>query len=385
MMMMGIHFMGDVPFHDVFIHTRVLDEKGTKMSKTKGNVVDPLELIDEYGADALRFAVSIAAGQGRDIRMGASRVEVARNFATKLWNAARFCEMNACTRDAAFAPERCAQTINRWILHEARTAAAEVTANIETYRFNDAAGAVYQFVWSVFCDWYLEFIKPIFAGSDEAAKAETRACTAFVLDQILRLLHPFMPFITEELWARTGESGPARESLLIVAAWPSLDRLASPAAKAELQWVIDLVSGIRSVRAEMNVPAAAKTPLVIKGAVPDTAARLRTHRGLIETLARVSNIEASDDVPKGSAQFVIGEAVAALPLGEVIDFAKERARLEKELKKAEDEIARFDAKLNNADFVKRAPEEVIEEQREKRADAAALTGRLKEALNRLSG
>jgi len=384
MMMMGIHFMKDVPFHDVFIHTRVLDEKGTKMSKTKGNVVDPVELIDEFGADALRFALAVAAGQGRDIRLGKSRVETSRNFATKLWNAARFCEMNGCARSADFAPEKCTATVNRWILDEARATAAEVTQGLETYRFNEAAGHAYQFVWSLFCDWYLEFIKPILLGDDEKLKGETRACAAFVLDQILKLLHPFMPFITEELWARTGERGPKRESLLIVADWPELDRLAAPDAKIEMQWVIDLVSGVRSVRAEMNVPPGAHMPLVLKGANAETQARLGRHRDVIQTLARLSGIETGDAIPKGSAQFVIGEAVAAIPLGDVIDFAKERARLEKELKKTEDEIARFDSKLNNEAFVARAPEDVIEEQREKRAEAAALAARLKEAVARLA-
>jgi valyl-tRNA synthetase len=385
MMMMGIHFMKDVPFHDVVIHTRVLDEKGTKMSKTKGNVVDPVELIDEFGADALRFALAIAAGQGRDIRLGKSRVETSRNFTTKLWNAARFCEMNGCARTTDFAPEKCAATVNRWILDEARATAAEVTQGLETYRFNEAAGHAYQFVWSLFCDWYLEFIKPILLGDDEKLKGETRACAAFVLDQILKLLHPFMPFITEELWARTGERGPKRESLLIVADWPALDqKLVAPEASEEMEWVINLVSGVRSVRAEMNVPPAAHMPLVLKGANAETQARLGRHRDVIQTLARLSGIETGNAIPKGSAQFVIGEAVAAIPLGDVIDFAKERARLEKELKKTEDEIARFDSKLNNEAFVARAPEDVIEEQREKRAEAAALAARLKEAVARLA-
>ena len=385
MMMMGLHFMKEVPFHDVVIHTRVLDEKGTKMSKTKGNVVDPVELIDEFGADALRFALAIAAGQGRDIRLGKSRVETSRNFTTKLWNAARFCEMNGCARTTDFAPEKCAATVNRWILDEARATAAEVTQGLETYRFNEAAGHAYQFVWSLFCDWYLEFIKPILLGDDEKLKGETRACAAFVLDQILKLLHPFMPFITEELWARTGERGPKRESLLIVADWPALDqKLVAPEASEEMEWVINLVSGVRSVRAEMNVPPAAHMPLVLKGANAETQARLGRHRDVIQTLARLSGIETGNAIPKGSAQFVIGEAVAAIPLGDVIDFAKERARLEKELKKTEDEIARFDSKLNNDAFVARAPEEVIEEQREKRAEAAALAARLKEAVARLA-
>ena len=385
MMMMGLHFMDEVPFHTVFIHTRVLDEKGQKMSKTKGNVVDPLTLIDEYGADALRFTLALAAGQGRDMRIGASRVETNRNFATKLWNAARFCEMNECVTVAGFDPSKVALSVNKWIVQEIDYTARQV-ANLLSpeLRFNDAANEVYHFVWDRFCDWYLEFAKPIFNGSDEAAKAETRATAAFVRDQILKVLHPFMPFITEELWARTAEHAPPRESLLIEARWPEIAVPAdADAATSEMDWVIDLVSGIRSIRAEMNVPPSAKIALVLKDANAETEARLDAHRDVIQTLARLSSARTDAQLPSGSAQFVIGEAVAALPLGDVIDFDKERARLQKELKKAEGEIARFDAKLANEQFISRAPEEVLTEQREKRAEAAALAVRLGEAIKRL--
>ncbi len=386
MMMMGIHLMKDVPFHRVFIHTRVLDEKGVKMSKTKGNVVDPLELIDQFGADALRFTLALAAGQGRDMRIGPSRVEVNRNFATKLWNAARFCEMNECVTQPGFDPAAVTQTVNQWIVAETARAAAEVTKSLEDLRFNEAAGMAYRFVWDVFCDWYLEFAKPIFSGSDQAAKKETRATAAWVRDSILALLHPFMPFITEELWARTAEGAEPRGTLLIEGEWL---RVSTPqraeAASEEMHWVIDLVKGVRSVRSEMNVPASAKIALVLKDANAQTRDRLESHRDVIMTLARLASCHTADTIPEGSAQFVIGEAVAALPLGDVIDFAKERARLEKELQKTEAEIARFDAKLNNADFVARAPEEVIDEQKEKRGEAQALAARLKEAVGRLAG
>jgi valyl-tRNA synthetase len=384
MMMMGLHFMDEVPFHTVFIHTRVLDEKGTKMSKTKGNVVDPLDLVDEYGADALRFTLALAAGHGRDMRIGPSRVEANRNFATKLWNATRFCGMNECVTVAGFDPATVALTLNKWIVGETRAAAAAVTQGLEALRFNEASGAAYHFVWDVFCDWYLEFAKPVFNGTDEAVKAETRATTAWVRDQILALLHPFMPFITEELWARTAEHATPRTTLLIEAPWPSLWSVPEDkSAHDEMQWVIDLISGVRSIRSEMNVPPSAKIALVLKDASAETAARLERHRDVIQTLARLSSVRTDAQLPDGSAQFVIGEAVAALPLGDVIDFAKERARLEKELKKAEAEIARFDAKLANEQFISRAPEEVLTEQREKRADAAALAARLGEAIKRL--
>ncbi len=384
MMMMGIHFMKDVPFREVFIHNRVLDERGQKMSKTKGNVVDPLDIIDEYGADALRFALSIAAGQGRDIRLGLSRVETCRNFGTKLWNAARFCEMNECVRKRDFPPKSVAMTVNKWIVAETARTAAEVTAALTSYRFNEAAGAVYRFIWDVFCDWYLEFIKPVLNGDDDAEKRETRDTAAWVLDRILQLLHPFMPFITEELWARLAEHAVPRRSLLMLSPWPDLSDLpANAEARAEMEWLIGLVSGVRSVRAEMNVPPSAKIALILKDADKKTVARLKRHHDVAMTLARLSSARASRDIPKGSVQFVLGEAVAALPLGDVIDFDKERARLAKDLKKCEDEIARFDAKLANAAFVAKAPEEVIEEQKEKRADAQSLAARLQEALKRL--
>jgi valyl-tRNA synthetase len=382
MMMMGIHFMKDVPFKTVFIHTRVLDEKGVKMSKTKGNVVDPLTLIDQYGADALRFTLALAAGQGRDMRIGPSRVETNRNFTTKLWNAARFCEMNGCVTDPNFDPAKTTQTVNRWIAAEAKDVAAATSAHIEALRFNDAANGLYQFVWSVYCDWYLELIKPVLNGSDETAKAETRATAAWVRDQIVMLLHPFMPFITEELWALTAPS--PRASMLIEAPWPELANVPdNKPARDEMRWVVDLVSGVRSIRAEMNVPPAAKIQLALKTTEAETRARLDRNRDSILTLARLETADISDSVPKGSAQFVVGDAVAALPLGDVIDFAKERTRLEKELQKAESEIARVDAKLNNPDFVSRAPEDVIDEQKEKRAESEALASRLKEAVARL--
>ena len=384
MMMMGLHFMGEVPFHHVFIHNRVLDERGQKMSKTKGNVVDPLDIIAEYGADALRFALAIAAGQGKDIRLGLSRVETCRNFGTKLWNAARFCEMNECVRRDDFMPGNAKATVNRWILSETARVTEDVTRGIETYRFNDAANAVYHFIYDVFCDWYLEFIKPVLNGNDEVAKAETRATAAFVRDQIFALLHPFMPFITEELWARTAEHARPRAAFLMLSPWPDAASLPSDeAARAEMEWLIALISGVRSVRSEMNVPPAARIELLLKGASAETLERLSRHHGVVLSLARLSSARETEKISSGSVQFLVGEAVAALPLGEVIDIAKERARLEKDVKKAEDEIARFDAKLSNQAFVAKAPEEVIEEQKERRAEAAAVVTRLTEALARL--
>ncbi len=249
MMMMGLHFMDEVPFADVYIHALVRDEKGAKMSKSKGNVIDPLGLIEEYGADALRFTLAAMAAQGRDIKLSTQRVEGYRNFATKLWNAARFAEINGCTASATFDPRAVHVTLNQWIVSEAAKAIADVTAAIQAYRFNDAANAAYRFVWNIFCDWYLELAKPLLQGADAAAKAETQATTAFILDQAVKLLHPFMPFITEELWANA-----PRDGVLALASWPSLDGLSFPAAEVEIGFVVELISEIRSVRSEMNVP-----------------------------------------------------------------------------------------------------------------------------------
>ena len=385
MMMMGLHFMQEVPFHTVYIHALVRDEKGQKMSKTKGNVVDPLELIDAYGADALRFTMAALAAQGRDVKIATSRVEGYRNFGTKLWNAARFCEMNECVRVEGFDPAKLTQTVNKWIAGEAARAAAEITEALETYRFNDAAGAAYRFVWNVFCDWYLEFAKPLLMGSDEAAKVETRATAAWTLDQILLMLHPFMPFITEELWQRTAEQGPKRETMLIKAQWPNLSGLGDAASDAEMGWVIRFISEVRSVRAEMNVPAGAKLALLIKDASAESLARLERHRDLIQRLARLESTEVATSIPGGALQLVLDEATLILPLKGVIDVAAETARLNKEVGKLSDEVKKIDAKLGNAKFLAGAPEHVVEEQRERKADAQAAMAKFAEALKRLEG
>ena len=382
MMMMGLHVMDEVPFRDVYIHALVRDEKGQKMSKSKGNVIDPLELIDAYGADALRFTLSAMAAQGRDIKLSASRVEGYRNFATKLWNAARFAEINACVPVKGFDPASAKQTINRWIAVENERALATVTEALEAYRFNEAAGAIYTFIWHKFCDWYLELIKPILSGSDQDAAAETRAMTAWVLDRALKLLHPFMPFVTEELWAKLAPEGEGRESLLILAPWPKQQGLENAEADAEIGWLIRLISEVRSVRSEMNVPAGAKVPLVISGASDGTTARAKRHE---ETILRHARIDAMsfDKVPAGAVQIVLDEATLALPLAGIIDVAAESKRLKREIDKVGSEIRQLDAKLANEKFVARAPEHVVEEQRERKADAEATAARLEQALKRL--
>jgi len=383
MMMMGLHFMQEVPFRDVYIHALVRDERGAKMSKSKGNVIDPLELIDEYGADALRFTLAAMAAQGRDIKLSTQRVEGYRNFATKLWNACRFAEMNQCVAVPGFDPKSAKETLNRWITHETAKAAREITEAIEAYKFNDAAGTAYRFVWNIFCDWYLELAKPLLQGADGSAKDETRAMTAWARDEILKLLHPFTPFVTEELWRVTAQDGAARDSMLALASWPKHEALDDLEAEAEIGWVVDLVTAIRSVRAEMNITIA--IPLVLVTASAATQARASRWAEMMRRLARLSDIAFAARAPQGAVQLIVRGEVAALPLAGVIDFAAEKARLEKEMARVKSDIARIDAKLANADFVARAPEDVVEGEREKREEAEARRAKIDEALARLKG
>ena len=383
MMMMGLHFMHEVPFRDVYIHALVRDEKGAKMSKSKGNVIDPLGLIDAYGADALRFTLAAMAAQGRDIKLSTSRVEGYRNFATKIWNAARFAEMNGCVRVAGFDPKAAGAILNRWIIGETAKALAEVTAAILAYRFNDAANAAYRFVWNIFCDWYVELSKPVLQGADGALKDETRATAAFVIDEIAKLLHPFMPFLTEELWAIKGEAGPPRQTILALGQWSSLAGLEDSEAEAEIGWIVNLVSEIRSVRNEMNVPAASQVVLVLVGA-PAAVKEHATRWGeTIRRLARLSDMVFAMAPPPSSAQMIVRGTAAALPLQGIIDLDAERARLTKEIVKEEREITKIDGKLGNADFLARAPEDVIEDNRDRRAEALTRIAQFRTALDRL--
>lgn len=384
MMMMGLEFMdAEIPFHDVYIHALVRDEKGAKMSKSKGNVIDPLVLIDEYGADALRFTLTAMAAQGRDIKLSLKRVEGYKAFSNKLWNAARFAEMNECRLVADYDPTKAGLTVNRWILGALARSLGEVDKALTEYKFNDAAGAAYRFVWNNFCDWYLELAKPIFQGEDEGQKAETRATCAYVLDQILKMLHPFMPFITEELWTQTATfSGISRAAPLVLTEWPVTTYEAAD-AYAEIEWLVALVSAVRSVRTEMNIAPATLVPLVMVGAGDVTRGRVAAHEAAIRRLARISDISFADTAPAASAQLVAADGVACLPLEGLIDFAAERARLEKEKKKLDDEVKRIDVKLDNPAFVARAPEEVIEGEKEKREDYVERRAKVEEALARL--
>jgi valyl-tRNA synthetase len=383
MMMMGLHFMDEVPFDKVYIHALVRDEKGAKMSKSKGNVIDPLDVVEQYGADALRMTLASMAAQGRDIKLSVQRVENYRNFATKIWNAARFAEMNECRRVDGFDPKAVRETRNKWALSECAKAINEVSAGIQAYKFNEAALSAYRFVWNVFCDWTLELAKPVLQGADSPAKTETRATIAFIFDEICKLLHPFMPFLTEELWAIKGEDGPRREAILALSPWSNLDHLIDGQAEAEIGWVVDLVNEIRSARSETNVPAGAQIPLVLVASSADVQARAGRWSDIVKRLARISDISFADAAPKSSIQLLIRGEVAALPLEGVIDLDAERARLAKEIQKLDVEVGKIDAKLGNADFIKRAPEEVVDEQRERRDEALTRKAKMEEALGRL--
>ena len=382
MMMMGLHFMKEEPFHTVYVHALVRDKNGAKMSKSKGNVINPLDLIDEYGADALRFSLAIMAAQGRDVKLDPARIAGYRNFGTKLWNATRFAQMNGVTHNPDFKPEDAKLAVNRWILTELTRATKAVTEGITTYRFNDAASSAYRFVWNQFCDWYLELLKPIFMGDDEAAKTEAQACAAYCLDKIYALLHPFMPFMTEELWSLTAGEGQSRGTLLAHAAWPA-GEFEDAAAADDINWLIELVSGIRSVRSEMNVPPSAQAPLAVLEASELTKQRLEHHDAAIKRLSRVASIGLSDAAPKGSAQLVVGEATYCMPLGSLIDLGAEMVRLNKESDKLSAEMDKIDKKLSNERFVANAKPEVVEADRARFTELQEAQGKIAVAMQRL--
>jgi valyl-tRNA synthetase len=348
------------------------------MSKSKGNSIDPLQLIEEYGADALRFTICSLTGLGRDLKLGAARVESHRRFVTKLWNAARFCEMNDIRPDGSFEPEHATLPLTRWILDAANSAIDEATTALEAYRLDEYAGVCYRLTWDTFCDWFVEFAKPALS------EQEVRQTAAHVLGTILGLLHPVMPFVTEELWDRFGYGEPCS---LIRAAWPQrVEVTAAPAARAELDWVVRLVSQVRSVRTEMNVPPGKMTPILLRDAAPETLARGQRWIEAIRRLARVSELKPLvDAMPKGSAQLVLDEATVVLPLAEAIDLGAERARLGRERDKAAGEARKLVQKLDNAEFVRRAPEEIVEDNRERLAAIQSDIARLDAALGRIEG
>ena len=380
MMMMSMYMMKKVPFKKAYIHGLVRDEQGRKMSKSKGNTVDPMILIDEFGADAVRFFMAAMETQGRDINISQSRIAGYRNFATKLWNAARFGEMNQCEFKENFDENKVTLAVNKWIIAKAFAATKEVTDNLNSYRFSDSANAVYQFVWGTFCDWYIELIKPVLYGDDEAAKAETRATFAWVLSRILVILHPFMPFITTELWNNTAK----RDTKLINALWPEVKE-ADASAMKEVDWAIELISDIRSLRAEMNLPASAKLTVYLKDANAQSQEELKTFNQMVCSLARLEKLESyNGDVTPDMVQSVFREAALLIPLKGVVDFAAERERLNKELLALDKNLEGYARKLNNPSFVERAPAAVVEEEKRRQAEALENKAKVEAALKRIA-
>ena len=380
MMMMSMYMMKKVPFKKAYIHGLVRDEQGRKMSKSKGNTVDPMVLIDEYGADAVRFFMAAMETQGRDINISLSRIAGYRNFATKLWNAARFGEMNQCEINENFDENKVTQAVNKWIIAKALEATKEVSDNLNAYRFSDSANAVYQFVWGTFCDWYIELIKPVLYGEDEAAKAETRATFAWVLSRILVILHPFMPFITTELWNNTAKRGVK----LINAPWPEVKE-ADASAMKEVDWAIELISDIRSLRAEMNLPASAKLTVYLKDASEQSKKELKTFNQMVCSLARLEKLESyNGEVTPDMVQSVFREAALLIPLKGVVDFAAERERLNKELSVLDKNLEGYARKLNNPNFVERAPAAVVEEEKRRQAEALENKAKVEAALKRIA-
>ena len=388
MMMMGIHFMGDVPFRKVYIHALVRDEKGQKMSKSKGNIIDPLQLIDEHGADALRFTLTALAAQGRDVKLSPKIVGDYRRFATKLWNAARFCEMNGCALKLDFKPESVKQTVNKWIISELAVLSAKAAEALKGYKFNEAAMELYHFAWGTFCDWYIEFTKPLITGADAAVKQETQDTTGWVLDQLLLLLNPIMPYLTEELHMNLlGNSGASSDKAdwLQSKRWPEFDaKIIDRAAQDEVNWVIRLITEVRHIRADLNVPEGAQIKMQLKGASDTNKKRLKAYGDIIRRSAKLSEADANDaQPPKGSIQMVIDEATIVLPIADVVDLDKERARLKKEIEKVNADIERIDRSLNNQDFLARAAEEAVAEKKEQRVEAENIKAKLAQALKQL--
>lgn len=381
MMMMSMYMMKRVPFKKCYIHGLVRDEQGRKMSKSKGNTVDPMETIEKYGADALRFFMAAMETQGRDINLSDSRIQGYRNFATKLWNAARFCEMNECYSVKDFDVTSAKLEISKWIMAKAKEASIEVTENLNNFRFSDAANAVYQFIWGTFCDWYIELIKPIFYGENANEIKEIRAVTAWTLDRILVMLHPFMPFITEELW----DNLTVRSGKLIHAAWPT-DETVNGADKNEIDRAIDIISAIRSLRSAMNLPAGAKLHAFVKDAAAETLSVVERQKALICKLARLEELDAlgNREVTKDMVQTVSREAAILIPLKGVVDFEAERARLQKELETLNKNLEGYSRKLNNESFVAKAPAAVVAEEKRRQAEAQENKAKVEEALARIA-
>ncbi len=385
MMMMGLHFMKDVPFRTVYIHALVRDEKGAKMSKSKGNIIDPLGLLDKFGCDAVRFTLAALAVPGRDLKLGESRIEGSRNFMTKIWNAARFLQMNQCQYRKDFDPCSVDLSVNRWIVDAIAQLSKQIFEALETYRFDEACSALYQFVWGTFCDYYLEFLKPLFADTaDSNAQEESRATAAWAFMQVLRLAHPVIPFITEKLWSEFGGKG-----LISSMPWPQFDNsYRDEQASGDMEWLVDLISQIRSRRAEFNVPPSVFIPLHIYDVNDNVRHRIDQYQAIVQRLGRIEGLSLSESAPssniKEAVQFVVGENTVVIPLSGSIDIGAEVSRLQKEITKLDGEIASNQNRLNNQEFVTKAKPEVVEELRERLTMALTTREKIQQALARLS-
>jgi len=380
MMMMGLYAMGEVPFKTVYMHGLVRDAKGQKMSKSKGNVLNPLDLTEKYGADALRFTLCAMCGQGRDVKLAEQRLEGYRNFSTKLWNAARYCEMNGALPRDKFDPATVQNPINQWIIDETITVINSLDESMAQFRFNDAANGLYHFIWGTFCDWYLEFTKPLLNEEGGAYVEETKATTGWILGIIIKILNPFMPYITETLYKEFYGD----EKLLMSQQWPVADMaLRNIDAHEEITWLQRVISDIRSVRTDMNVPASAKLDVLIMGADARAQKWFAVHEAVIFKMARVKSLETVTSMPQGAIQIVIGDMTLGLPVADIIDLDKERGRLQQQIQKLEKDIKQIDGKLSNQGFVQNAPEEVIEEQKQRKEEAHIIIEKLALALKQL--
>ena len=381
MMMMQLAVVDQIPFDTVYLHGLVRDAKGKKMSKSTGNVIDPLDIIDEYGADALRFTNAAMASIGGVLKLDMQRIQGYRNFGTKLWNAARFAEMNEAVPSDGTIP-KADQAVNKWIIGETAKVREVVDAAFDTYRFNDAAQALYAYVWGKVCDWYVELSKPLLNGDDEAAKEETRRVMGWVIDQCLILLHPIMPFITEGLWGALGE----RAKMVVHADWPTYTaaELVDPAADREMNWVISLIEGIRSARSQMRVPAGLRIPMIVTELDDAGQAAWARNEAMILKLARVVDLTHADAFPKGTITVAVPGGTFGLPLADIIDIDAEKERLKKSLGKLVKELGGLRGRLNNPKFVVSAPDEVVEEARANLAEREEEEAQLKAAMDRLN-
>ena len=403
MMMMGLYFTKEVPFKTVYLHTLVRDAQGQKMSKSKGNVLDPLELMDVYGTDALRFSMAALAAPGRDVKFSPAIIEGYRNFVTKIWNAARFCIHNDCFYEAHFEALSCVSPVNRWMVGSLLTLTRTLESDFEEYRFHTAASALYQGIWGQFCDWYLELIKPVLLGDEADLKQETQRCAGWCMGILTHLLHPFMPFVTEEIWAHLSRSAEMEaedrentEMMLVTAPWPFQEDqmtlvekeawrlLRDDPAQKDLSWVIDMITALRGMRSDFNLSPSLQVHLGLAEGSPDIRRRFQAYQLFLERLGRVSSFEENQTgvkaIPKGSVRLIVGQGVFYVPLDHVVDLTQECQRLEEARRKAQAEKESVEQNLRNADFMARAPAEIVDKNRARLEDLQKTCDRYTVAL-----